>query len=152
MKQFIIALAFMSGLISPFVDAHDEGHGPKLSDLPKFGGTITAVISKDEIQKGPQAQALYKAELTKNNQNVVRIYLYDMSMKPLQIENFGDTLGELKFKNPKTKKWVSHEFKFSKKEGFFKGLLPTSPRRPFSIDVFTQSNGRDLFMAFDHLN
>ena len=149
MKTVLITIAL---LMSQMVLAHDEGHGPKLVDQPKFGGKVAAVIDKSEIKKGTKATLLYKAELTKNNQNVVRIYLYDKDMKPLTLESFKDASVELQFKDKKTKKWGSHEFKLEKKDNAYVGKLPKSPRRPFNIDVNIDENAKTLFMAFDNLN
>lgn len=148
MKKLLVILS----LVGAFAHAHDEGHGPKLGDQPKFGGKVAAVINKTEIKKGTKAEMLFKAELTKNNQNVVRVYLYDKEMKPVKLDGFKDASGELQFKDRKTKKWGSHEFKFTKKDGAFEGKLPTSPRRPFNIDVSVGSEDKTLFMAFDNLN
>ncbi|MCB0362951.1 MAG: hypothetical protein KDD35_09515 [Bdellovibrionales bacterium] len=139
-------------LAGHFAFAHDEGHGPKLGDQPKFGGKVVAVINKDEVSKGTKATMLYKAELTKTNQNVVRVYLYDKEMKPMKVEEFGAAKGELQFKDRKTKKWSGHEFKFEKKDGFYEGKLPTEPRKPFNVDVTLKQMEKNLFMAFDGLN
>lgn len=139
-------------LVGHLAFAHDEGHGPKLGDQPKFGGKVVAVINKNEVSKGTKATMLYKAELTKNNQNVVRVYLYDKSMKPMTVDGFGSGEGELQFKDRKTRKWISHEFKFEKKDGFYEGKLSAKPRRPFNIDVTLKQKDKKLFMAFDSLN
>lgn len=149
MKQLIFALALVA---SQGALAHDEGHGPKLGDQPKFGGNVAAVINKEEVSKGTKAELLYKAELTKNNQNVVRVYLYDKEMKPLKEQEFSSAAGELQFKDRKTKKWEGHDFTLEKKDGYFEGKLPTSPRRPFNIDITIPAKDKKLFMAFDNLN
>lgn len=149
MKYLILALML---LVTQGVLAHDEGHGPKLGDQPKFGGKVAAVINKDEVSKGTKAELLFKAELTKNSQNVVRVYLYDKDMKPLKDQEANSATGELQFKDRKTKKWQSHEFTLNLKDGFFEGNLPTKPRRPFNIDVTISGKDKKLFMAFDNLN
>lgn len=149
MKVFVIS-AFL--VISALSFAHDEGHGPKLGDQPKFGGRVAAVIDKKEVRKGTSAELLYKAELTKNNKNVVRVYLYDKEMNPLKLDGFKGAKGELQFKDRKTKKWKSREFKFEKKDDAFEGELPTDPRKPFNIDVSVEAGDKTLFMAFDNLN
>jgi len=149
MKKVLIITAL---LMSQLVQAHDEGHGPKLVDQPKFGGKIAAVINKVEVKKGTKAKLLYKAELTKNNQNMVRVYLYDKDMKPLTLESFKSAKAQLQFKDRKTKKWDSFDFNLDKKENAFVGKLPQSPRRPFNIDVSINGKDKKLFMAFDNLN
>lgn len=147
--KFLTIVLLLAGQVA---FAHDEGHGPKLGDQPKFGGKVAAVINKNEVSKGTKAAMLYKAELTKNNQNIIRVYLYDKKMKPLKIEDLGTAAGELLFKNRKTRKMSSHDFEFKKKDGFYEGKLPTKPRRPFNIDVTLKQKDKNLFMAFDGLN
>lgn len=147
MKSILIILA-----VGLFSFAHDDGHGPKLGDQPKFGGKVSAVIDKAEINKGTKAKMLYKAELTKNNKNFIRVYLYDDKMKPLDIASLGDSSGALMFKDRKTKKWVNHKFNLKKEKDHYSGQLPTKPRRPFSVDVTIKEKGKSLFMAFDNLN
>ncbi len=145
-------ILFVILLIGNLSYAHDEGHGPKLGDQPKFGGNVAAVIDKTEIKKGTKAKMLYKAELTKSNKNVVRVYLYDKDMKPLKLDDFKKATGELLFKDRKTKKMTTHEFAFTKKGDHFEGSLPTKPRRPFNVDVSIGQESKTLFIAFDNLN
>ena len=139
-------------MLSQFAFAHDEGHGPKLGDQPKFGGKVAAVIDKKEIKKGTDAEMLYKAELTKNTSNVVRVYMYDKKMSPITIKEFGSAAAEHQYKDRKTRKWVSKSFKLEKKKGYYEGSLNTKPRRPFNIDVTINNKNKKLFMAFDNLN
>lgn len=149
MKTILITIALLASFLA---HAHDEGHGPKLGDQPKYGGKVAAVIDKSEVSKGTKAVLIYKAELTKNNQNLVRVYIYDQKMKPLTLEKFKEASAELHFKDKKTKKWGTHKFKMEKKENAFVGKLPTSPRRPFSIDISIGGDKKTYFMAFDNLN
>lgn len=149
MKSLLLSLTL---LVSTVALAHDEGHGPKLGDQPKYGGKVAAVISKSEVNKGTKAEMRYKAELTKTNDGTIRVYLYDKKMNLLPLQEFASATGELLFKDRKTKKWTAHEFKFSKKDKSFEGKLPTQPRRPFNIDVTLKKGDKDLFIAFDNLN
>jgi hypothetical protein len=146
----------LSILVSVFVTAqafaHDEGHGPKLGDQPKFGGLVSAVIDHLEVDKGRDAKLLYKAELTKNAQGTVRVYFYDNTMKPVSIGDFGSASADLIHKDRKTKKWISKSFKLEKKGDFYEGKLPLKPRPPFNVDVKVDSKAKKLFMAFDNLS
>ena len=132
--------------------AHDEGHGPKLGDQPKFGGLVAAVIDHLEVDKGRKAELLYKAELTKNAKGVVRVYFYDNAMKPISIDGFKAGVADLIHKDKTSKKWISKSFKLEKKGDFYEGTLPLKPRPPFNIDVKVDSKGKRLFMAFDNLS
>ena len=146
-----ITLAAM--LLSQFVFAHDGGHGPKLRDQPKYGGKVAAVIDKKEELAGAKAKILYKAELTKNNQNVVRVYLYSKDMKILQLEGYESANGELTFKDKRTRKKVMHEFALKKMpDASYEGKLPARPRRPYNIEVTLSGKERKLLTAFHGLN
>lgn len=148
MKKLIL----MTALISQLVYAHDDGHGPKLGDQPEYGGKVTAVIDKDEVDKGTKAELLYKAELTKNNQNVVRVYLYDKKMKSLKLDDVSEAYAELISKDKETQKWKKTKFSLEQERGSFSGKIPGTPQRPFNIDVTLKRGDQALFMAFDNLN
>ena len=148
MKTLILALC----LLTQISYAHDDGHGPKLGDQPKFGGKVTAAINKKEVKKGRDATMLYKGELTKTGQNMVRIYLYNKKMKPLKLENVGDAYAEVIYKDRETRKWTKKKFDLEKKNGSFEGKIPGNPRRPFNIDVTIKHDEKNLFMAFDNLH
>ncbi|MBI4346246.1 MAG: hypothetical protein HY553_05285, partial [Elusimicrobia bacterium] len=57
--------------------AHDEGHGPKLTDQPPQGGVLTAVVEAKDAKLGPAAALVYKAELVRSDDGTVRVTLYD---------------------------------------------------------------------------
>ena len=63
MKHFTFALFLIAA--ANFGFAHDEGHGPKLTDPAKFGGMIAPVILKKDVPIGRKAKMHYKAEVTK---------------------------------------------------------------------------------------
>lgn len=148
---FILLSQFFFG---SFVLAHDEGHGPKLGDQPKYGGTVTAVIDYAELDNGREAKLLYKAELTKNAGGLIRVYFYDKDMKPVSVEPFDSVSGELIYRDRKAKKSAQKNISMKKKKGHFEGKLPIKPQPPFNIDVKVRrkDNGKILFMAFDNLS
>ena len=150
MKRFFTHLAPL--LITTSLMAHDEGHGPKLGDQPKFGGAVTAVIKESEVEEGRKAKLLYKAELTKNAQGIVRLYFYDTEMKPVAVKGFANGEGVLLYKKGGSKKYDQLSFPLEKKDKHFEGKLPLKPRPPFNIDVKINEGGKKLFMAFDNLN
>ena len=149
--KFLASLLSLA-LCSVSAYAHDDGHGPKLGDQPKFGGLVAAVIDYLEVNKGREAKLLYKAELTKNAKGVVRVYFYDNTMKPISIDGFNAATADLIHKDRKSKKWITKSFKLEKKGDFYEGNLPLKPRPPFNVDVKVDSKDKKLFMAFDNLN
>lgn len=156
MKILTITKIIATLLISSLTFAHDEGHGPKLGDQPKFSGKVAAVINKKEINKGTKATMLYKAELTKNAKNVIRVYFYDKKMTLMKLDGITSASGELLFKSRDRKKMENHKFKLKKvvekNTEFFEGTLPTKPRRPFNVDVTLDEKDKKLFIAFDGLS
>ena len=80
----LISLVLLSGITI----AHDEGHGPKLTDTPKQGGKVAPVISASDASKGEKAELIYKAELVRIEGDVVKVYLYDKEMKTLTEAQF----------------------------------------------------------------
>ena len=63
--------------------AHDEGHGPKLTDQGRQGGVVSPVIDKKDYSKGAKAPVVYKGELVRSEDGTVRVYIYDAQMNPL---------------------------------------------------------------------
>ncbi len=148
MKSLILASALLLSFSSY---AHDEGHGPKLSDSGKQGGIVSPVISANEASKGAKANLLYKAELVRSEDGTVRVYFYDKDMKPLDLSKLEKSAkGYLEFK--KNKKWTKNEFALSQADGAFTAKVPKSPSKPFNIDVVVKEGDKELLSAFDNLD
>lgn len=145
------SILFFSLFLGLNVMAHDEGHGPKLSDTGKQGGIVSPVIDAGEASKGTKASLLYKAELVRSEDGTVRVYFYDKDMKPLDLAKLDKSAkGFLEFK--KNKKWTKQEFALSQEEGAFMAKAPKSPSKPFNIDVVVKESGKELLSAFDNLD
>lgn len=150
MKTILTALLLAIGFITPSM-AHDEGHGPKLSDTAKYGGAIAPAILAKEVTLGRKAKMIYKGELTRSQNGTIRIYIYDTQMKLIDLEKFDTTAtGTLEFK--KNKKWAKTPFKLQQKDNAFVGKLPPVTRKPFNIDVILREGNHDIMIAFDHLD
>ncbi len=148
MKSFILASAMLFSFSSY---AHDEGHGPKLTDMGKQGGIVSPVISSNEASKGSKANLLYKAELVRSEDGTIRVYYYDKEMKPLDLNKLDKAAkGYLEFK--KNKKWTKNEFALNQAEGAFTAKVPKSPSKPFNIDVVVKEGNKELLSAFDNLD
>jgi hypothetical protein len=147
MKKFLLALMYLS--LSAF--AHDEGHGPKLTDTPKQGGVVSPVVKASEAKMGSKAVVVHKAELVRSDDGAVSLYLYDASMKPLALTAFQkEAKAELAFK--KKKKWTSFPFVLKLETDAFKGQAPKAGAKPFNIDVHLNDGKEELLVAFDNLD
>lgn len=131
--------------------AHDEGHGPKLTDAGKMGGVVTAVVLAKEAKLGPKATLLYKAELTRSEEGVVRIYLYDKDMNPLDAARFGKSAKAV-LESHKKKKTTRTPFTLTLEDGAFTGRAPKASSKPFNIDATFKESKNDLLAAFDNLD
>lgn len=149
-KKKLIALAATAALLfGGAAVAHDEGHGPKVTDTGAYGGIISAVVDWKDADKGAHAPLVYKAELVRSEDLTVRLYLYDSSMKPLPLADF-DKKAEAVFILPKT--GASQNFDLALEGNAFVGKMPRTSKRPYNIDVKLKANDRQLLTAFDNLD
>ncbi len=134
---------------------HDEGHGPKLTDSPKQGGKVAPVIAASEISKGPKAQLIYKSELVRGEDGLVKIFLYDKEMNSLpqaQLSQFVSAAFATVEHIKKGKTVRTSRFNLNLKDGIFEGKLGEIPRtQTFNIDVKMKEADKDLLAAFDGL-
>lgn len=131
--------------------AHDEGHGPKLTDAGRMGGVTTAVVLAKDAKLGPKAPLVYKAELTRSEDGTVRVYLYDKDMKPLDASVLPKTADAV-LQSRKGKKWTSVPFKLTRGADGYEGKAPKPAGKPFNIDVKIKEGKRELLAAFDGLD
>lgn len=131
--------------------AHDEGHGPKLADAGKYGGLVSAVVAAGDAKLGAKAPLVHKAELVRSSDGTVRIYMYDQSMKPLDVKNF-EPKGSASLASSVKGKWVETVFPLEVKEGAFTGKMPKVAKKPYNIDITVKENGKELLSAFDNLD
>lgn len=131
--------------------AHDEGHGPKLTDAGKMGGVTTAVVLAKDVKLGTKAPLVYKAELTRAEDGTVRVYLYDKDMTPLKVSGLPKEAKAV-LQAKKGKKWTSTPFKLVLKAEGYEGKAPKPAGKPFNIDVTLTEGGRELLAAFDGLD
>ena len=150
MKYILTALLLAIGLITPSM-AHDEGHGPKLSDTAKYGGAIAPAILAKEVPLGRKAKMIYKGELTRSQNGTIRIYVYDTQMKLIDLEKF-DTTANATLEFKKNKKWTKTVFNLQLKDNAFVGKLPPITHKPINIDVILREGNHDILIAFDNLD
>lgn len=144
-------LASLTLLLCASVLAHDEGHGPKLTDSGKYGGIVAPVVNMKEANKGAHATLVYKAELVRNSSRKVRIYLYDSNMKPLDISKLNAQVNGILGAKVKGK-YKTIKFDLKREENYFIGQAPKAPSRPFNYDFHFIEGSRKLLSAFDHLD
>lgn len=148
LKQFCLTFALM---MSGGALAHDDGHGPKLTDAGKYGGLVAPIIDMKDIKKGLHAEVVYKAELVLSSEGKVRLYLYDASMKPLDLAKFTkEAKGVLETKAKGKHKSENFSLTFDGKA--FVGQSPKPASKPFNIDFHIHEGDRTLLTAFDNLD
>jgi hypothetical protein len=133
------------------VFAHDEGHGPKLTDSPKQGGVIAPVVPKKEASKGSKATLVYKAELVRSDDGTIRLYLYDKQMNALDLAKFDKSANGILVLTKK-KKTTTTKFPLTLDGDNFTGKAPAASSKPFNIDVHLKEGKTELLTAFDNLD
>jgi hypothetical protein len=150
MTKMILAAAMTLGLATSAF-AHDEGHGPKISDSGKYGGIVSSVVSKAEAEKGAHAAAMNKAELVRSGDGTARLYVYDTKMKLADLKGFDAKATGTVWSGGKGKKAKS-EFTLEQKDGAFVGTLPKDAKAPYTLEVTLKKSGTDLLTAFANLD
>lgn len=131
--------------------AHDEGHGPKLTDAAKQGGVVAPVILAKDANLGQKAPLKYKAEIARSQDGTVRVYFYDQKMDFLKTGILAvKATGHLI--SGKKGKMTEQKFDLQWKEDHFEGKSPRPTRKPYNIDVKVKEGKTELLVAFDNLD
>lgn len=159
MKNVFLASTLL--LLSTTGFAHDGGHGPKVTDIGKHGGKITAVIAKKDQELGPKAKLHYKAELVRvkgtDGKPGFRFYIYDKDMKPLPTDKLSPKAsGILAYWNrvpgkklDKDKDGVIKNFEMDLKKRYYLGMkLPSATVKKVYIDVFFRNGDQEYMAAY----
>ena len=146
MKMLFLALTLTLNVF-----AHDEGHGPKLTDAPKQGGVVTSVVLAKDAGKGTKADLIYKAELVRSSDGTVRVYYYDKEMNPLKSSSM-KTEAKAILITEKKGKVTTQNFDLKYVEDHFEGKSPKPAKKPYNIDVKVMDGDRELLAAFDNLD
>ncbi len=145
-----IVFGLVGLLFSLSISAHEGGHGPKLGDSGKYGGLVTAVVLKADADKGPRADLLFKAELVRT-EGMVRVYLYDKTMKSVDLKEFNDK-AEVTLATKVKGKWKNVTFPVERKDNVFQGKMPNPEAKPYNLDVTWTKDSKALLAAFDNLD
>jgi hypothetical protein len=147
MKKLTVMLLALT--LSAF--AHDEGHGPKLTDAPKQGGIVAPVVLDKDAGLGTKAELKHKAEIVRTQDGKVRVFLYDQAMNPLKAGTFAaKASGNLI--TVKKGKVNQQKFELQWKDDHFEGQAPKPARKPYNIDVKVMEGTTELLVAFDNLD
>jgi nitrogen fixation protein FixH len=135
-------------LLSLNLFAHDEGHGPAITDESMQGGKVTAIINYKEVNNGRKAKMLYKGELVVEGTNV-KLYVYDKNMKDVSLDKFSNTVDAVQLERGNSSKFT---LKLSDNKKYFEGKRLKNKRVPYNIDVKIKQGDKTLFGAFDGLD
>lgn len=149
MKTIVISAA--TWCLSIVGQAHDEGHGPKLNDIGKHGGVVTAVVLASEKTLGPKAKLVYKSELIRMQDGTIKYYMYDLDMKALTLDGF-EKRGQGIVEFTKKKQVSEMPFELDLKDGSFTGKAPIPSVKPFNVDIRVKQGGKEFLAAFDNLD
>ncbi len=149
--KMVRVLGVLLASVASGVWAHDEGHGPKLTDSPKQGGIVSPVIAASEAKKGAKAAVVYKAELVRLEDGTAQVYLYDMAMNALDLSGF-EKIGKGIIEVEKKGKYSRTPFELTLHGDHFMGNAPQPARKPFNIDVHLKAKGQEMLAAFDNLD
>lgn len=133
------------------VSAHDEGHGPKLTDASKQGGIVAPVVLAKEASLGTKAAMKYKAEIVRSQEGIVRVYFYDQKMDSLKTGILASKANAILISGKKGK-MTEQKFELIWKEDHFEGRSPKPVRKPYNIDVKVMEGATELLVAFDNLD
>lgn len=131
--------------------AHDEGHGPKLTDTPKQGGIVAPVVLAKEANLGTKALLKHKAEIVRSQNGTVRVYFYDKDMNPLKAGTLGNKASGILISGKRGKK-TEQKFDLVWTEDHFEGKAPKPLRKPYNIDMKVMEGTTELLVAFDNLD
>jgi hypothetical protein len=149
MKLFLALCSLV--LAGPITFAHDEGHGPKLTDSGKYGGLVAPVVDLKDAKKGTKAELIYKAELVRSSDGTVRAYLYDKELKPLDLAKIEKTAKGILGGKVKGK-YQTEKFDLKLEGNSFTGKMPKTSAKPYNLDFHFTEPGRTLLTAFDNLD
>ncbi len=138
-------------MVSGWVWAHDGGHGPKFEESAQQGGVLAGVIELKDAKLGPEAVLVYKAELVRLEDGTVKVYLYNLSMKPLDLKKF-DKTAKAALVTMAKKKTRTSKFMLELQDGAFVGKAPKAATKPFNLDVVLIEGKRSLLAPFENLD
>jgi hypothetical protein len=131
--------------------AHDEGHGPKLKDVGRRGGRVTAVVMAKDAGMGAKAPLVHKGEIVRSKNGTVKVFFYNADMGPLKLDGFAKTAKAVLISG-KAGKETEKTFELTFHDDHFMGTAPKADSRRYNIDVKVMEGDKELLAAFDNLD
>ena len=126
--------------VSSLTWGHDDGHGPKMNSAQaKFGGKLVSVMNGE-------SESSYKAELTINQDDMIRVYVYNKEMNILKPKGFKGADAFMVYGGSEK------SFKLKKAAMSFKSKLPNRPENDFTVNVQIQKSNKKLMASFKNVN
>lgn len=136
MKLLVLIL-----LCCSFTYAHEDDEMVVVKNSPRFGGRIAAVVKGHD--------PIYMSEILVDDRNIVRLYLYDLQMKSIDLKSFPDTMTGLISSRKNQKEGLVELKKGSK---YYQGNLPVVKGRPYQLKVAIPSKGKALEIFFKDMD
>jgi hypothetical protein len=169
----LLALSFyLSNLLSPQALAHEGGHAPTVNDSGRYGGIVAGVMehnhdhnhhdhddhhshshhhTKDDPEVHEAPGVRYKAELVRSADQVLRLYLFNTDMSPVSPSLLSPTAdAELTSMAGKKKSKQTFTLKLAGRN--YQGNLPNQTNKPFDAEFVLKIAGKEMVVAFDHLD
>lgn len=126
--------------VSVFAFSHDGAEVPSGRFAAKYGGRVAFVADDDH--------KLYLAEIIISDSDKVRLYIYDLEMKQVDLKDFpSQIVGDVKNKNRSNQK-VS----LSKKDKYFVGELRSIKNKPYHLNFEFEVKGENLHVEFPFMD
>jgi hypothetical protein len=131
--------------------AHDEGHGPKLKDVGRRGGRVTAVVLAKDAGLGAKAPLVHKGEIVRSKDGTIKVFFYDQNMGPLKLDGFAKTAKAILISGKEGKE-TEKSFELTLHDDHLMGKAPKPDSRRYNIDVKISEGDKELLAAFDNLD
>lgn len=137
-------------LVTSFNLLAHEGHGEAPRDPSRFGGLLSGVVEAKKMKKNENNPVLYKAELVRSEDGTLRLYVFDLGMKSIGLDQFSQKI-EASVENIKNK--IKLNFSLEKSGEYYLGKMPKVTKRPFDLFFKLKDNkGKELFIGYDNLD
>jgi len=139
MKFKMTLLAMTLGMSSVAL-SHDGGHGPKMTDVGKFGGSLADVKDKSSA-------SVYKSELVKTSDGKIQVKIVDKSGKPIDSSSW-DKSASASASSGRKGSEKSSKFELTNDGKGFVGTLPSDVKPPYTLKVSFSEKGNELNVIF----
>ena len=140
MKYLVLVVLMMSFSVL----SHDGDEEVKVKNAPRFGGRVSAVMDEHHHD-----EMVYMSEIIISDQDIVRLYFYDLNMKDISLDKFPDILKM----NLTYKKLASPQIlELKKNKKLYEGKLPKGIKRPFNLSTEFKANSKEFHLTIKALD